>query len=76
MKLLLVEDDPSMQTRAAAHPLRTAGMDVECAVTAPRRWRAGRRPPPDVVMLDLSLPGLDGLQVLAQAAPKGCAPRC
>ena len=37
------------------------------------RWQASL---PDVVLLDLSLPGLDGLQVLAQARPPGWRRRC
>jgi two-component system response regulator TctD len=37
------------------------------------RWRAGV---PDVVLLDLSLPGCDGLQVLAAARAEGLRRRC
>ncbi|MDM0016784.1 response regulator transcription factor [Variovorax saccharolyticus] len=70
MKLLLVEDDPSMQTTLQ----RTLGrrqIDVRICgdgAQALAQWQALE---PDVVALDLSLPGLDGLQVLAQARAAG-----
>ena len=70
MKLLLVEDDPSMQVtlqRALARSkidVRICGDDA----LAVEQWRELE---PDVVALDLSLPNLDGLQVLAQARAAG-----
>ncbi|MET3495012.1 response regulator transcription factor [Variovorax boronicumulans] len=70
MKLLLVEDDPSMQITLQ----RTLGrrrIDVRVCgdgAEAVAQWRAIE---PDVVALDLSLPNLDGLQVLAQARAEG-----
>ncbi|RQO64313.1 two-component system response regulator [Variovorax sp. KBW07] len=70
MKLLLVEDDPSMQITLQ----RTLGrrrIDVRICgdgAEAVAQWRAIE---PDVVALDLSLPNLDGLQVLAQARAEG-----
>ncbi|MDM0042074.1 response regulator transcription factor [Variovorax sp. J22G21] len=70
MKLLLVEDDPSMQTTLQ----RTLGrrqIDVRVCgdgALAVAQWRELE---PDVVALDLSLPNLDGLQVLAQARAAG-----
>ena len=70
MKLLVVEDDPSMQT-ALQRALSRRGMAVHLSGdghVALAHWRAAA---PDVVMLDLSLPGLDGLQVLAQARASG-----
>lgn len=72
MKLLVVEDDPSMQT-ALQRALSRRGIAVHLCGdgdAALAQWRAA---PPDVVMLDLSLPGLDGLQVLAQARAGGLA---
>jgi two-component system response regulator TctD len=72
MKLLLVEDDPSMQT-ALKRTLQNRGMVVElCSEgrSALERWRAS---PPDVVMLDLTLPGMDGLKVLEEARRGGLA---
>ncbi|WP_235965136.1 response regulator transcription factor [Caenimonas soli] len=70
MKLLLVEDDPSMQA-TLQRTLSRRGMEVTACADgrlALERWRTGA---PDVVLLDLTLPGLDGLQVLEQARRAG-----
>jgi two-component system, OmpR family, response regulator TctD len=72
MKLLLVEDDPSMQV-ALKRALQNRGMEVELCGdgrVALERWKAA---PPDVVMLDLTLPGMDGLLVLESARRSGLA---
>jgi two-component system response regulator TctD len=72
MKVLLVEDDPSMQT-ALQRTLTKRGMEVELCSdgrVALARWKAA---PPDVVMLDLTLPGMDGLLVLEEARRSGLA---
>ncbi|HEY0858177.1 MAG TPA: response regulator transcription factor [Albitalea sp.] len=66
MKVLLVEDDPAMRA-TLARTLERRGMQVVACGEGARaldRWRASD---PDVVLLDLSLPGVDGLTVLAQA---------
>ena len=61
--VLIVEDDP--ETRATiARDLAVRGYRVEQAAdarTAIERWEARR---PDVVLLDLGLPDLDGLDVI------------
>jgi two-component system response regulator TctD len=70
MKLLLVEDDPSMQTTLQ----RTLGrrqIDVRICGDGALALEQWRELEPDVVALDLSLPNLDGLQVLAQARAAG-----
>lgn len=70
MSLLLIEDDPSMQA-ALQRALSRRGMVVAGCTDgrlALAQWKALQ---PDVVLLDLSLPGLDGLQVLAQARQQG-----
>jgi two-component system response regulator TctD len=72
MKVLLVEDDPSMQT-ALKRTLQNRGMEVDLCSDgreALGRWQAA---PPDVVMLDLTLPGMDGLLVLEEARRSGLA---
>ena len=72
LKLLLIEDDTAMQI-ALQRALSRRGIDM-CACTDGRlalaQWTAAQ---PDVVVLDLSLPGLDGLQVLEQARRQGLA---
>ena len=70
MKLLLIEDDTALHT-ALSRSLSRLGWQVEVCVdgrAALTRWRASR---PDVVLLDLTLPGRDGLAVLAQARDEG-----
>jgi len=70
MKLLLVEDDAAMQT-ALRRTLQNRGMEVEVCGDgrqALARWQGA---PPDVVLLDLTLPGMDGLRVLEEARRAG-----
>ena len=70
MKLLLIEDDASMQA-ALQRALSRRGFEVSgCTdgLLAVAQWT---RLQPEVVVLDLSLPGLDGLQVLEQARAQG-----
>lgn len=70
MKLLLVEDDEALYT-TLSRSLSRLGWDVlVCSDgrAAASRWRTLK---PDVVMLDLTLPGRDGLQILAQARDEG-----
>jgi two-component system response regulator TctD len=70
MQLLLVEDDPTMQA-TLQRALSRRGIQV-CAVgdggQALAQWA---KHPPDAVLLDLSLPNMDGLQVLALARQQG-----
>ena len=70
MRLLLVEDDPYLQ-ETLARSLSRRGMQVSCASTATEAlslWKSGR---PDVVVLDLTLPDGDGLNVVSQIRQEG-----
>lgn len=66
MHLLLIEDDPALQT-TLHRALERRGIDVSLCANgrlALTQWKSIQ---PDVVVLDLSLPDMDGLDVLAQA---------
>ncbi len=70
MRLLLIEDNPALQA-TVARSFERRGMRVTACgdgLRALDRWRAVL---PDVVVLDLSLPGRDGLQILADARAEG-----
>jgi two-component system, OmpR family, response regulator TctD len=72
MKLLLVEDDPTMQA-TLQRALSRRGMAVQACGDGRLALEQWRTSAPDVVMLDLTLPGLDGLQVLEQGRRGGLA---
>jgi DNA-binding response OmpR family regulator len=60
--VLVVEDDPTVADVVAAY-LRDAGMAVEEAADGVTALAAAARLRPDLVVLDLMLPGLSGLDV-------------
>jgi two-component system response regulator TctD len=66
MNLLLVEDDPSMRS-TLERALSRRGARVTACGDGNQALKLWREQLPDVVVLDLSLPGMDGLQVLEQA---------
>ncbi len=70
MKILLVEDNLAMQT-SLQRTFGRRGMQVVTCGDGARALDRWHEVVPDVVLLDLSLPGLDGLQVLAQARAAG-----
>lgn len=70
MQLLLVEDDAAMQA-TLQRSLARRGMEVTALGDGREALAQWTAQPPDAVVLDLSLPGLDGLQVLQQARARG-----
>ncbi|GGC11802.1 response regulator transcription factor [Cellulomonas carbonis] len=60
--VLVVEDEPAIAT-AIAHRMAAEGWRVEVASDGPSGVSAAARLTPDVVVLDVMLPGLDGLEV-------------
>ncbi len=53
--------------------LQNRGMDVEVCSDGPQALERWKHAPPDVVLLDLTLPGMDGLLVLEHARASGLA---
>ncbi|WP_232303882.1 response regulator transcription factor [Pseudofrankia sp. DC12] len=62
-RLLLVEDEPSLADLLTG-VLKDAGYEVECAFDGQRALHLGLTRPYDVVVLDLGLPVVDGMDVL------------
>ena len=67
-RVLVVDDDPQL-TRALRITLRAAGYDVVPASDGRTALREAAAQHPDVVVLDLGLPDLDGTEVLAGLRP-------
>ena len=70
MRLLLVEDDPYLQ-ETLARSLSRRGMQVSCASSAAQAMSLWKSVRPDVVVLDLTLPDGDGLNVVSQIRKEG-----
>jgi two-component system KDP operon response regulator KdpE len=62
-RVLVVDDEPQLQ-RALTTNLRARGYEVDNAVTGERALELAARHHPDAVILDLGLPGIDGIEVV------------
>ena len=60
MKILVVEDTP-MNLELATDLLEAAGHAVLAATSAEAGIECARREQPDLILMDISLPGMDGL---------------
>ena len=62
-RILCVDDEPNLRRTLAAN-LRARGYEVDVAETGERALEVSRQSVPDVVLLDLGLPGISGLDVI------------
>ena len=62
-RILAVDDEPQI-LRALATNLRARGYEVELAPTGEAALAVAARKHPDLVILDLGLPGIDGVEVI------------
>ena len=64
-KILLVDDERSILDLVTAY-LKPEGYQVFTAVDGPSALKAARAFKPDLIVLDVMLPGMDGVEVLSQ----------
>ena len=66
-RILIVEDDPSI-TRMVRDNLVYEGFDVECVTRGDQALSQVRSFAPNLILLDLMLPGLDGFEICRTVA--------
>jgi CheY-like chemotaxis protein len=71
-RILIVDDDPQV-CRLMRDTLEPAGFSVDCAGDGLEALEHLRQEPIDLTLLDIGLPGMNGLEVLASLRPQ--APR-
>ncbi|UQX04009.1 response regulator transcription factor [Streptomyces sp. RerS4] len=72
-RVLVVDDDPTVSEVVCGY-LRRAGYLVEVAADGPAALAAAQGARPDLVVLDLMLPGIDGLEVCRRLRATGAVP--
>jgi two-component system alkaline phosphatase synthesis response regulator PhoP len=63
-KILLIDDEPSIHTVITAY-LKAEGYEFQSAMDGPAGLASARTFKPDVIILDVMLPGMDGIELLA-----------
>lgn len=63
MRILLAEDDPAIASLVCGQ-LGAAGFLIDVATQGPDIWERGESVDYDAIILDLGLPGMDGLSIL------------
>ena len=63
-KHILLVDDDALMRRSLAFNLEQAGYRVSAAANAEDGLSLAQRDPPDLILLDIGLPGMDGLDAL------------
>jgi len=71
MRILLVEDDPGVADSVRG-ALESAGFVIDHAGDGETAWFKGGTGAYSAVILDLGLPGMDGLSVLKRWRDEGC----
>ncbi|HEX6302647.1 MAG TPA: response regulator transcription factor [Anaerolineales bacterium] len=64
-KILVIDDEQSILNLVSAY-LRPEGYEVYTATDGPSGLKAARACRPDLVVLDIMLPGMDGIEVLSR----------
>ena len=72
-RVLVVDDEPAIR-RLLKTSLAAAGYDVVEAATGEEGWAVFNRMKPDLVLLDLGLPDIDGKEVIRRIRGAGLVP--
>src|SRR5438034_9654181 len=72
-RILLVDDEVSIQ-RAVAPLLRARGYDVDVAATGEDALARVQAQPPDLIVLDLGLPDMDGIEICRRVRAESAIP--
>jgi DNA-binding response OmpR family regulator len=73
-RILIVEDSP-LVTDAFSILFRESGYDVDIAATVAQAVEIATARPADLILLDISLPDGDGLEVLEQLRERNALPK-
>ena len=65
MKVLIIDDDADIRTIARLSLSRVGGMDVIEAASGVEGVRKAQEEKPDVILLDMMMPAMDGLETLS-----------
>jgi two-component system alkaline phosphatase synthesis response regulator PhoP len=63
-KLLVIDDEPSIVNLVTAY-LKPEGYEVHMAMDGPSGLKVARAFKPDLIILDIMLPGMDGIELLS-----------
>jgi two-component system alkaline phosphatase synthesis response regulator PhoP len=64
-KILVIDDEPSIVNLVTAY-LKPEGYEVHAAMDGPSGLKAARAFKPDLIILDIMLPGMDGIELLSR----------
>src|SRR5258708_23638869 len=68
-RVLIVDDEPAI-VMAVCDELRFEGLEAVSAADGPSGWKLALELRPDVLLLDLMLPGMNGFEVCRKLRPE------
>ena len=73
-KHILLVDDDALMRRSLAFNLEQAGFRASAAANAEAALALAHQTPPDLVLLDIGLPGMDGYEVARRLRARALPP--